>query len=716
MASKRILLTMSLCLPGLVPAAAFAQERAHDAGLDEIVVTARKKAENLQDTPVAITSFSQEELAARNILDIRGLAQGTPGMALEQNPRSSMAFSVVLRGQLTRDAVITNDQSIGLYIDDVYRARTQGAITGLFDVQQIQVLRGVQGTLFGRNNTGGAILISTVPPQYELGAKAVLAFGNFDATRFEGVVNVPIIDDKAAVRVSMIRSRRDGVIKNLAGGPDGNSRDFLGLRAQARLNPTEGVESIYRYTYGEADQVPNTAIPNGPGLGFTPPAKFYQAVAGAAAVDALKAHTHSLTTTIDLGGASLKNILAYHRQNVFTRSDSEGYPTPLLDVDLVERQKQYTAELQLSGDLAGDRLSWLLGGYYFDEKGESSSYVPAIGREGPGFAQNEATALFGHLDFTVSDRFSVGGGLRYTWENRAVQSSLVVGGQCQIAVAIRPDPNVCFAHGKARFRYLSWEANADYRLSDDVLLYARAGKGQKAGGFNNITNDALLNPFRPEKAQDVEAGVKADWLGRTLRTNLAVYRTNYDDIQRTQVVTGPGGSPITRVDNAAKARIQGLEAEVQFRPVRELTLSGGFAYTDAEYRKFLYGGTDVSANAFPMVSKYTYSFAAAYDKHLEGLGDLGFRVDWSYRSRNEFEVLNQPDASQKGYGLLGSRLSFALEGNPGVRLALFGTNLTDRKYNVASVSMSSFGYYVLYRGEPRMVGLEIAIDMGGERR
>ncbi|WP_242129811.1 TonB-dependent receptor [Sphingobium sp. Sx8-8] len=692
---------------------ALAQVKAETTTSD-IIVTARKKEERLQDVPVAITAFSQEELAAKNVGDVRGIANTTPGLVLEQNPRSSMAVTISLRGQTARDAVITNDQSIGLYIDDVYRARIQGAVTGLFDVQQVQVLRGVQGTLFGRNNTGGAILISTVAPKYEMGAKVVGSIGNFDSTKFEGVVNVPVVADKIAVRVSAIKVNRDGVIDNLANGPDGNSRDYFGLRAQIRLNATADWETIYRFTYGDADQVPNTAIPTGPGFGSQPPSGFYQAVAGAPARDRLKAYTHSLTTTVDLGSVALKNILAYHKQNVFTISDSDGYQTALLDATLLEDQKQYTGELQLTSDIPSSPFGWILGAYYFREKGQSSAYVPAIRREGPGFAQNRAFALYGHVDYDVSDHLTIGAGLRHTSERRAVQSSLVVGGICQIAARIRRAPGVCFADGVANFRYWSWEANADYKINDHVLLYARAGQGQKAGGFNNITNEALLNPFRPEEAKDIEGGLKAEWFDKVLRTNIALYRTAYKDIQRTQVVSGPGGSPITRVDNAAKATIKGIEAEVVLHPVPAFTLSGTLGYTDAKYDRFVYAGTDVSANKFSMVPKYTYSLSADYADTIGSAGELSLHVDWSHRSRMELVVINRSGLVQTPMDQLSARISFTLNGTRGVRISAFGTNLTNRHYNVSAVELP-FGYNVLYRGEPRVFGLELGIGMGGEK-
>lgn len=685
------------------------------ATLEEVIVTARRREESIQSVPVAVTALSSAQLEQQNVTDVRGVALTTPGLLVEQNPRSSMAMTASMRGQSTRDAVITNDQSIGLYVDDVFLARSQGTVTNLFDLQQVQILRGVQGTLFGRNNTGGAILVSTVKPQNDFEARIVGAVGNFDQRRIEAILNVPLIDERLALRLGLNKVDRDGLFNNITNGNSGNSRDMLTLRGQLLFRPSENWETVLRASNGYAKQSPNTAIPNRAGLGSTPPVGFYTSVAGARALDKLRSQDYSLNTTIGLGEISWKTVFAFHKQRVFTISDSDGYPTPTLDVYLFENQEQKTAETQLTGTTFGERLEWLLGGFYFKEDGESSSIIPGIARTNIGTAQNRASAGFGHLDFNVTDAVTVGGGLRYTSENRKVQSSNIVAGVCTISPTVRRAPTICFADGTADFNYWSWEANINYQINEDALVYFRGGKGQKAGGFNNITNEALLNPFSPETARDLELGLKADWLSHVLRTNFAVYRTKYDDIQRTRVVPGPGGSPVTRVDNAAAATIKGFEAEVFVRPVQALTLGGSLAYTHARYDQFVLSGVDVSKNKFPFVPKYTYSLSATYEQPLSSMGVLTLHGDWTWRDDMEFNVVNAVTQRQPAYGLLSARATLAFENNPNVKLAVFGTNILDEKYNVASVDLP-FGYQVLYRGEPRLWGVELSVAFGGTGR
>jgi iron complex outermembrane receptor protein len=685
--------------------------------LEEVVVTARKRDEALQSVPVAVTSLSAAQLERQSVVDVRGIAATTPGMVMEQNPRSSMALVASMRGQASRDAVITSDQSIGLYVDDVYLARSQGAVTSFFDLAQVQILRGVQGTLFGRNNTGGAILVSTAKPEYEVSGRLRGMLGNYNARTVEGMLNVPLVEDKLALRLGVNRVLRDGYMENAVGAPDGNSRDIWAVRAQLRVDPTENWEAFLRYSETTARQTPNTAVPTRPGLGFTPPADFYTAVAGANAIDKLRARDVSLNSTVDLGGGiAVKAIAAYHEQRVFTRSDSDGYPTPLLDVDLIEDQKQFTGELQLSGSTLEERVEWLLGAFYFDEEGESSSIVPAIGRVNIGYGQNSAIAGFGHVDVKVTERLSLGAGVRYTSEDRAVQSSTLASGVCGVDAAVRRSPNICFADGSATFDYWSWEANANFQVTDTILVYARAGEGQKAGGFNNITNSALLNPFNPETARDLEGGLKADWLDHRLRTNFAIYETKYEEIQRTRVVPGPGGSPVTRVDNAADATIRGLEAEIAAQPTSRLNLAASYAYTDAEYGSFLLSGVDVSGNKFQFTPKNTYSLSATYDQPVGELGVLSLHADWSWKDDIEFLVVNRAPLRQEAYGLLNARATLEFASRPGVKLAVFGTNLLDEEYNVNGVDLSSFGYDVLYRGEPTMYGVELIVPFGAAAR
>jgi iron complex outermembrane receptor protein len=287
----------------------------------------------------------------------------------------------------------------------------------------------------------------------------------------------------------------------------------------------------------------------------------------------------------------------------------------------------------------------------------------------------------------------------------------VVGGVCGVALQVRRAPTICFADGNVTFNYWSWELNANYNVTEDIMFYGRAGKGQKAGGFNSITNEALLNPFGPEIAKDLEAGIKAQWLNDQLRTNLAAYRTKYNGIQRNRVVPGPAG-PVTRIDNAASATIKGLEAELIARPTSNFDMAASFAYTDTKYKSFVLSGADVSANKFPFVPKYTYSLSANYEQPLNEFGSLSLHADWSYRDDVEFVVINRAPLRQSAYGILSARATLDFTDQPGLRVAVFGTNLLKKKYNVGAVEVG-LGYDVLYRGEPRIVGVEVTKTFGG---
>ena len=686
----------------------------------DIIVTARKRAETLQSVPVAISAFTGAQLIQKNITDIRGLATSTPGLVLVQGPRSSTLFNASLRGQVSSDSSINSDSPIGLYVDNVYIGRTSGALTTLFDVESVQVLRGVQGTLFGRNNTGGAILITTVKPQHEFDAKISVGAGNYDMRKFDGMVNIPVIDDKIAARVSASFQNRNGWLNNVPTLKHFNSVDIFSVRGQLRLTPTDRWDTVIRYTNVGADNRVNMPVPTGPGLGNTPPIGFYTTSSGTTGTDRLDTQDISLDSTYEFTDAISSKLTLAHRQvNQRSNTDGDGYPVINNDIISIEKQKQNSAELQLSGKAVESRLNWVLGGFYFRETGSSIANLYGLRLVRNAQARNQSAAGYAHADFDLLDQLSVGGGVRYTKEKRRLIAGDVFNGTCLLPAALRDTAGVCKGTFDASYNYWSWDATINYKPSRDLLIYARAGRGQKAGGFNlSISAVAQGTPFRPEVANDIEGGIKATWLDGVLRTNLAVYRTKYSDIQRRRILTDPlTGGTVQRIDNAAKATIKGVEAEVFVKPIDLLTLEGTFAYTDAQYDRFvlsdLPNAPDLSANRFPLVAKYTYSLGGTFNLPLSSLGTLSMHADYSYRSRTEFIVVNVPGLSQKGFAQLNGRVSLPL-GDTGATVSLFGTNLTNKKYNVNATQLTpGQPFNLLYRGTPRLYGIELSWAFGG---
>jgi len=689
---------------------------------DVIVVTARKRAETIQAVPVAVTALSGAQLTAKNITDIRGFAQATPGLVMVTGPRSSTLFNASLRGQVTQDSSINADSPIGLYVDNIYIARTSGAVTSLFDIEQMQVLRGVQGTLFGRNNTGGAILISSVKPQNEFDAALTVGVANYSGRKLEGMINVPLVDDVLAARVSASYQKRDGWLVNAPTGDRFNSVDTFSVRSQLRFTPTDNWDTVIRYTRTEADNTVNMPIPNGPRGALTPPTAFYATASASLGTDTLRTDDVSLDSTYTFSDAlSARLTLAHRKVNLLSKTDGDGYPVTTFDINSLEVQKQDSAELQLNGKAIDGRVNWVIGGFLFGEKGRSNATFPAINLNRDSQGKNTSAAGYAHVDFDMTDQLSFGGGVRYTSDKRRMISSSVSGVNCLNPVSLRDAVGLCQTTGERTYNYWSWDLTANYKPTKDVLLYVRAARGQKAGGFN-LTVERVGEgvPFSPEVANDIEVGLKADWLDGALRTNLAAYRTNYTNIQRRRIVPDGMGGTLQRVDNAAEARIKGIEAEVVIKPVPALSLNGTLAYTDADYKRFslsdLPGAADLSANKFPLVPKYTASLGGTFSQPIAGVGTFALNANWSYQSKVEFITVNVPGLSQGGYGLLNARASLTFD-QYGTTISVFGTNLTDRKYNVNATDLpASFGGYdLLYRGAPQLYGVELKWSFGGMR-
>ncbi|MDO7842135.1 TonB-dependent receptor [Sphingomonas immobilis] len=690
---------------------------------DDIVVTARRREESLLEVPVAVTVLSTAELSQRSTQGVADLAATAPNLQIGQATRGGSVATVSMRGQENTGQAITNDPAVGIYFDEVYLGRSAGnLLASIQDMASVQVLRGPQGTLFGRNNTGGAILLTPIRPNLsDFGGSVQAAYGSFNYVDLQAILNVPIVEGKLAVRGSFDFLRRDGVGRSIVTGINsyGNRQRESG-RAAIRYTPTDTITMDLTYDYTNIHETGILEVPLTPfpGLGF------YELRSGLL-TPLSKANIQGYTFRSEFEAnpdLTFKLIVGRRTLTTDQQSDVDTGPAPSVDVRQFADQSQWTFELQATGKILTNAASWLegvdftAGGFYFDEDGSDNSLLPipaatlfGTGRTLRNFARNRSTAGYLQIETNHWNKLFLTLGGRYTSDNRDLRIQTGVNGACGLAALPAGTPiALCNQIGSANFGYWSYSVGARYRFTDQINAYVKFDRGQRAGGLDDTPTTIV--PFQPEVVNSLEAGVKVESLDRRFHASLAVFQMKVDNVQRSVLLIEPStNTPYASVFNAAKSQVRGIELEANLRPLPGLMLSGTLGLLDAKYTQFRNPatGADLSGNKFPDTPATTYSVSASYDARIGNDLSLLGRVDFSYKSRMQFDVFNDPRAVQAPYGLLNARLQLTAANIVGkeVSLAVFGRNLTDRQYNTYGTTAAG-GSFVRTE-DPRTFGVEL---------
>ena len=748
-----------------------------DALAGDIVVTARKFEERAQDIPLAVSAFSGASIEARGVDNIDALATFTPNMTFQSNPSfggASSSAAIYIRGIGQKEFLPTTEPGVGVYVDGVYVARSVGAMLDLVDVERVEVLRGPQGTLFGRNTIGGALSLTTIKPKDRWETSGQLTVGNFKRIDAKLMVNVPL-GDTLALRFSGASLLRDGYVDRLADGKDlGNVNTKTG-RLQLRWSPSStfevnlSLDGTEDRTNGPALTLAGvnlrSAIFNPANLPVLPPgsarrAGFYVAnppfdapvdnfallnnyaatflggqnclsfspyrptgpspacydnryVSGTTDAGTAPQFSNnriwgaSGTIDWDLGPVQLKSITAYRRlDGEFSR---DGDHSPITVSQFYDKlvDKQFSQELQLLGKAAGNRLKYVIGAYYFDERGNDVNildFTPVYFQSGGKFA-TRSYAAFGQATFTFAERVDLTAGLRYTKDEKSfLPDQTIFTDRTPGAQLIAGSPNtpktriLPFVEVKRSEDAVTPMANLAWRVTDDAMVYASYSQGFKSGGFvQRVFPPLAATPqFDAEKATAYEAGFKSEWFGRKLTLNGAVFLTKYNNLQ-VQVFTGV--APVTK--NAARADIKGAELEARLSPGGGWFLEGSAGYLDPRYTAIDPAATEITrASRFERISKWTLSTSLSKSIALGDAGELTPRVDWSYRSGLFMDALNTPEIYQPGYHVVNASIAYDLPGNA---LSLIGgvTNLADERYLETGIYGTSFRSYETLYARPR---------------
>ncbi|WP_226636530.1 TonB-dependent receptor [Brevundimonas poindexterae] len=695
--------------------------------LDEIIVTARRRDEQLKDVPVAVTALSAERLEETGATDITALQQQSPNATVQVARGSNSTLISFIRGVGQQDPLWGFEPGVGLYVDDVYIARPQAAVLDIFDIERIEVLRGPQGSLYGRNTVGGAIkyVTSRLSPEAEATVRA--AYGSYNQVDLVASGSLPLTDS-FRVGAAFANLTRDGYGTNLNTGAEHYDKDVTAFRASAEFTPRDEVFFRLAYDRTQDDSNPRHGHRElagvGPGAGS--PDSVYDTYAGVGDDNSVESEGLSFTGQVDVSEHwTFKAIAAWREGSTDTVIDFDNTPAPTLDIPAYYADEQHTMELQFQFDY--DRIQGVFGVFYLDATAEGA-FDTILGGAGivigtGGSVETESVAMFGDVNLDLTDRLHLGLGVRWTQDSKTGEvfranylgatRSPLLGGSARAPILLRTD----YTNSRT-FDDISPRVALSYDFSDDITGYASWSSGFKSGGFD-MRGDAILTPdtvngYDPETVDSYEMGLK----GRAgpLSFSSAIFYNEYKDQQVTTQVPAVGGIA-SFVDNVGQSTIYGAEFEGSVYLTENLSANFAVGYLNAEFDQFLrYNLTtmvyeDISDQVvLQNAPEWTGYFGLTWQSQLAG-GELVVTPSVSYRDDySQFEFPN-PTLDQEAYALVD--LS-AIWTAPSERwsIGVFGKNLTDEEYRVGGYNFpgalfndSIIGYY----GPPRTVTGSIQI-------
>lgn len=755
----------------LVAGQANAQATAEAAGgLEDIIVTAQKRSENLQETPLAVSALTAETIERRGITDVSSLTAAAPNLTVTVTGASTSNIALFIRGIGESETILTVDSPVGLYVDGIVLGRSSGAVFDLVDLERVEVLRGPQGTLYGRNTTGGAVNLISKRPSDHFGADFLLSYGNLDAIQLKGSVDTGQWGDSGiSARLSYLHKQRNGYADNILArdARDPGAYNVDAFRIALRYDKGGPVRLNYAYDFNDRRSVGNPmqlAVARPDILGYTSAS----AALGGAPLQISRDRLHSLrldadgpikdrvtghalNAEIDLGDNLLLRSLTGHRRwtnRVVNDQDGNGglvgfivdpgllaggpfvplgvQPISLFNLTFERSQRQWTQEINLIGKV-GDSIDFVLGGFYFREVAheENPTFLTYIL---PSPVPIEAAPG------VFVDSFGVNLASNFNYKFKSQSKALFGQATARLSDRLSATAGLRYTRDDRELRQrepytrdldrsfekLNWAATLDYRWNDDVMTYARVATGYKAGGFNARSQN---EGFDPENLTSYEVGVKSELFDRHLRFNLTLFHADHRDVQVGQFLAGSGGSVGITV-NAGKARYNGIEAEWTALLGERLTINGNFGYVDRKYKSFIIRDPatdqliDIARSArFIYSAGTTANVGAEYRFGDLGIGTLSARLDYSYRSRTYFHsttILNpfNNDLSDGKVGLLDGRITLAdLQWGGGkAQLSGWARNITNKDYLLGAVDFGSLGFGTVGYAQPRTYGIDLRLS------
>jgi len=716
---------------------------ANDIGfvIEEIIVTAQKRAQSLQDVPLSVSAFGGDFIEQAGSANLVDLAKFTPGLNADNPARG---FGVIsMRGVSSNDFGVGGDPSVGVYVDGVYVGRGGSAVSDFLDVAQVEILKGPQGTLFGRNTAGGAISITTHQPGNEFDASVGASVGSAGYRELRAMVNLPLIDESLSLRTSIKTKRQDGWMDNAINSDESGEVDNSSGRLSLLWTPSDTISVTFTNDWERTDDeamlsneliaMDPATITSGAVTGIFQDVQALNAALGANVFHAdtfnlgdkkyssnvspgsfdRRQRGHSVKVEWDVTDSlTLTSLTAYREFDLAYSEDVDGSELDIFQIEeSAQGQETYSQEFRLNGHAEG--VDWFVGLSFFKEDifSRDTADFPSFGLTNIIYgaqAKTESYALFSDVIWMLTDTLNLTTGLRYSYD---AKTHKVIGDKTPLGSGGAADLNFAFGgavlpvfddHQHENWEDVSPRLVLDYSLADDILLYASATKGYKSGGFNSSAATIEEPAFGSENINSFEVGLKSSWLSDRVRVNAALFQFDYEDLQ---VLTQDGLGFV--IKNAGKASASGLETDITFAVTEDLILTASAGWLNAEYDKFDDGGVSRAGEDLVRSPHFSGAVGVDYLLGLEGRGTLRFNASYSYVGDQIYSHSLGELGEEGSYGLLGARVTY-ISPDESLSISLYGDNLADEEYlSERGNSGTGLGFYNGRRGNPLMWGVSL---------
>jgi iron complex outermembrane receptor protein len=732
-----------------------------DTALETIVVTAQRRAEDIQTVPISIQAFTGKQLEELGVKSSSDIAQFTSNVEIALPSGSGNQPLISIRGIGLNDYDTNNAGPNGVYLDEVYLSSPSAQTFATFDLQGVEVLKGPQGTLYGRNTDGGAINLTTVKPSDEFSSNLHAEYGSYNTANLEGAVGGPLTSTLDG-RFAFDANHSDGYVHNLLTGDDENGSNNYAARAMLLYKPIDGLDILFNVHAGQVNNRPteyrhigdfdpaSLASPTGPTqcsvaqtyagqcvdlFGYGTPAKFYDGAYNRQQHLRVTTAGSYVKVTYNLGSLLLTSISAIDYNDKLHPEDTDASPNRLLEINYGVRSTNYSQEFRVSQN--ADRYHWVAGLYYLHEKLNQNQPLFALldgdaifgapgALDGIAFRAfdsseqlTDAYAVFGQGEYRITDQLKLVLGGRVTDEHKTFHYSGSIqpqeGGEDHFGPVIPLATDVPEYLSNGAF---SWRAGLNYNFTPDILAYVSAATGFKSGDFNGsflstvpAEIDRQLVPVKPEHVKAYEIGIKSMLWDRRLIVDAAAFYNDYRDMQVFVLindVAGGAGLPLNVLDNAPKAHTQGLDLTVTVKPTTQFSATLQAGILQAKLDQYLSTRDpnlpDYSGNQLPLAPHVSGSVLLEYKVPL-GTGILNLQGNANYKSHVFFDTSNDPYIQQGGYWLGNVRAAYDFDKN--WEIAAYVHNVANKEYYSDKFDLTStFGFIQAIMGTPRMAGVE----------
>ncbi|WP_321390523.1 TonB-dependent receptor [Emcibacter sp.] len=702
--------------------------------IEEVIVSARRRKETIQETPIAMTALSSGMIEAKGALNLGDLQGAAPNLLITNQNSGAASANLSIRGLTFADVEKSFEPTVAVVVDGVFIGTSTGQFFDFFDIEQIEVLRGPQGTLFGRNTIGGVINITRSKPTFEFGGKAEVSYGKFNTLATRAVVNVPLVDDTLAAKAFYFHNESDGYYRHGITGErvGASNNDNFGIVFAYRNNENFDANLTLEKQVQEFDPV-NSNITNTSELFclFIPADQCNRntttdlyTVFNDPAVSEYSSPAGTLEMNLEVGGITLTSVTGYRESDEFQTQDFDASTSDLYYTSRVQEFRQFSQELRGAGSIT-DSLDYVVGGYFYDHKYDFVQDTRLFGGPAPQqvtTGKSKSLAFFGDFNWVITDEVRLSFGGRWTQDKKSNYNSV---GDVQFPLA------------EKTFNKFTPKVGVDYRPTDNLMVYASWSRGYRSGGFSGRgqTLFSSTTPYEPEIVDSYEIGLKSDFFDRRLIVNLAAFYSDYKDLQQNTTIPLEGGTANeTIVSNVGSATVKGFEADVTWVPVENLTIRASLGLLDSEFDGFITQAPDglgvlqtydYSANELIYNPDITASVTADYVIPTD-FGEIQANVSYRYIDEYDQQISlgpttvagdgtiivngNDPRVRSDKQGLLDASLTARIDmGESTAKVTVYGRNLTDDRGPNAAFTVAGLWSFASAR-EPRTFGVTVGFE------